>query len=171
MMGATTKLTLSDVPGMPDDGQPLLNAIYAAPNSSFLRSLKFEDLVFDLCHIIRVVAALPTLVSFTCIARGESSNTGDIPANERLSSLRAQHYPLSNSFKVLRVPYESDAAASNLAILAMQLTVLCPNFSRVDMPPKLRNEFSREVAWSICNASFKPYADSLCHLIYQDLND
>ncbi|KAJ2577210.1 hypothetical protein GGH95_003551 [Coemansia sp. RSA 1836] len=170
MLEATKSLTLSDAAGVEDDSLPIISAIYAAPNSATLWHLEFTNLVFDLCHIIRVIAALPSLVSFTCAVRGLSSSIGDIPANERPSSLRTTHNLLSSNFKVLRVSSTDKSTANNIAIVAMQIAVLCPNFVRVDVPPKLRSEFSVQIAWAICNDSFGPYADSLQRLIYRDLN-
>ncbi|KAJ2364226.1 hypothetical protein H4S02_010933, partial [Coemansia sp. RSA 2611] len=62
------------------------------------------------------------------------------------------------------------SSADKVAIVAMQLAVLCPKFAYVDPPPKLRNAFSREVAWASCNYSFEPYASSIRRLIYRDLD-
>ncbi|KAJ2804503.1 hypothetical protein H4S07_004210 [Coemansia furcata] len=166
ILGASLRLTLSDE----TIGLQLLGAIYAAPSTSMLQRLVFTNLVFDLGHIIRVIAALPSLVSFTCAVRGLHSNIRGIPATERPKSLRTKHYPLSVNFRELLVPYTAGTSAANAAIVAMQLAVLCPNFVYVELPPKLRNDFSREVAWAICNNSFEPYANSIRRLIYRDLD-
>ncbi|KAJ2872173.1 hypothetical protein GGH93_004249 [Coemansia aciculifera] len=170
ILEVTRRLTLSDK----TFGMQLTDAIYAAPRTSVLQSLVFTNLIFDLGHIIRVIAALPSLVSLTCEVRGLCSNIGEIPTDERPKSLRSAHYPLSENFRELRVPYTAgptaDKTADKTAIVAMQLAVLCPNFLYVDLSPKLRNAFSREIAWATCNYSFEPYADSIHRLIYRDLD-
>ncbi|KAJ2346043.1 hypothetical protein GGH92_003778 [Coemansia sp. RSA 2673] len=166
ILKVTRRLTLSDK----TSGLQLASAIYAAPRTSVLQSLVFTNLVFDLGHLIRVIAALPTLVSLTCEIRGLRSNIREIPASERPNSLRSAHYPLSENFRELRVPYTAASSADKTAIVVMQLAVLCPNFLYVDLPPKLRDAFSREIAWAMCNYSFEPYADSIRRLIYRDLN-
>ncbi|KAJ2024808.1 hypothetical protein IWW57_003598, partial [Coemansia sp. S610] len=166
ILGATTSLILSDN----TSGLALTKAIYAVPSTSALRSLVYTNLVFDLTHIIHIIAALPSLASFTCEVRGLSSNIGDIPANERPEALRSAYYPLSKPFGELHVPYTAASSADKVAIVAMQLAVLCPKFAYVDPPPKLRNAFSREVAWASCNYSFEPYASSIRRLIYRDLD-
>ncbi|KAJ2097146.1 hypothetical protein GGI09_003990 [Coemansia sp. S100] len=58
--------------------------------------------------------------------------------------------------------------AKEAAVVAAQIAVLCPRFRHVDLPKDLRNEFSREVALAMVNASFLPYADSLERLIYPE---
>ncbi|KAJ2405056.1 hypothetical protein GGI10_005430 [Coemansia sp. RSA 2530] len=166
ILGATTSLILSDN----TSGLALTKAIYAVPSTSALRSLVYTNLVFDLTHIIHIIAALPSLASFTCEVRGLSSNIGDIPANERPEALRSAYYPLSKPFGELHVPYTAASSADKVAIVAMQLAVLCPKFAYVDLQPKLRNAFSREVAWASCNYSFEPYASSIRCLIYRDLD-
>ncbi|KAJ2743376.1 hypothetical protein GGI20_003785 [Coemansia sp. BCRC 34301] len=165
ILETTRSLTLGDK----TNDNLLMNAIYAAPSSAVLQSVRLTYLVFDLCHTIKVVAALPSLVSFTCVVHDASSNIGSISENERPSGLRAAHYPLSQNFRVLRMTYMAESA-TKVAIVAIKVAAMCPNLVRVDMPPKLRPEFSREIAWATYNDSFEPYTDSLRHLVYRDLN-
>ncbi|KAJ2351788.1 hypothetical protein GGH92_001634 [Coemansia sp. RSA 2673] len=49
----------------------------------------------------------------------------------------------------------------------MFLAILCPSFALLDISPKLRNPFSREIAWAAFNHPFEAYADSLRRLIYR----
>ncbi|KAJ1892756.1 hypothetical protein LPJ71_007363, partial [Coemansia sp. S17] len=75
------------------------------------------------------------------------------------------------NFRVLREPYSAQSAAKNIAIVAMQIAILCPNFLYVDIAPELRSVFGREIAWAGFNRTFEPYTDILQSLIYKDLND
>ncbi|KAJ2688658.1 hypothetical protein IWW39_002055 [Coemansia spiralis] len=50
----------------------------------------------------------------------------------------------------------------------MLVAIACPNFAHVDIPPELRNSFSSEIAWSAHTRPFKPYADSIRRLIYEE---
>ncbi|KAJ2058634.1 hypothetical protein GGI17_004902, partial [Coemansia sp. S146] len=61
---------------------------------------------------------------------------------------------------------DKDARAKEIAVIAVQIAVLCPNFKHVDLPEEMRNEFSREVALAMANDPFLPYASSLERLIF-----
>ncbi|KAJ2866565.1 hypothetical protein GGH94_001457 [Coemansia aciculifera] len=146
-------------------------AIKIVPSISVIRHLAFAGLVFDTSHIIDVISALPSLVSLTCDVRGSCSSAGTIPASERPSNLDSKYYPLSRNFRVLRVPYSAQSSAKKIAIVAIQIAILCPNFLYVDIAPEFRNVFSREVAWAGFNRTFEPYTKALQSLIYTDLDD
>ncbi|KAJ2864678.1 hypothetical protein GGH94_002768 [Coemansia aciculifera] len=60
------------------------------------------------------------------------------------------------------------ARAKEIAVIAVQIAVLCPNFKHVDLPEEMRNEFSREVALAMANGPFLPYASSLERLIFPE---
>ncbi|KAJ2747605.1 hypothetical protein GGI19_006333, partial [Coemansia pectinata] len=145
--------------------------IKIVPSISVIRHLAFAGLVFDTCHIIDVISALPSLANLTCDVRGSCSSAGTIPASERPSNLDSKYYPLSRNFRVLRVPYSAQSSAKKIAIVAMQIAILCPNFLYVDIAPELRNVFSHEVAWAGFNRTFEPYTKALQSLIYTDLDD
>ncbi|KAJ2030455.1 hypothetical protein IW146_000157 [Coemansia sp. RSA 922] len=63
---------------------------------------------------------------------------------------------------------DKDLLAREIAVVAVQIAVLCPNFKHVDLPEEMRNEFSREVALAMANGPFLPYADSLERLIFSE---
>ncbi|KAJ1922899.1 hypothetical protein LPJ71_001036, partial [Coemansia sp. S17] len=111
-----------------------------------------------------MIVALPSLVSFTCDIHAFGPDIEEIPANDRPSILRAKYYPLSSNFRVLRVPDIADGLVSMVADAAKIIAILCPNFAQVDLSLKLRNKFSREVAWAMVSDPFEPYANSLRRL-------
>ncbi|KAJ2252502.1 hypothetical protein GGI13_003243 [Coemansia sp. RSA 455] len=63
---------------------------------------------------------------------------------------------------------DKDLLAREIAVVAVQIAVLCPNFKHVDLPEEMRNDFSREVALAMANGPFLPYADSLERLIFSE---
>ncbi|KAJ1925317.1 hypothetical protein LPJ71_000219 [Coemansia sp. S17] len=63
---------------------------------------------------------------------------------------------------------DKDLLAREIAVVAVQIAVLCPNFKHVDLPEEMRNEFSREVALAMANGPFLPYANSLERLIFSE---
>ncbi|KAJ2768578.1 hypothetical protein GGI18_005564, partial [Coemansia linderi] len=87
-----------------------------------------------------------------------------IPEVERPSRLHAKYYPLSSNFRVLHISHAAQVSAKDIAYGAMLLAILCPNLVQVDIPPKVRNDFGREVAWATFNDPFKPYAASIGRL-------
>ncbi|KAJ1906288.1 hypothetical protein LPJ71_004332 [Coemansia sp. S17] len=141
-------------------------AIYAAPTMAFLRHLEFATLVLDASHIFQVIAALPSLYSLTCKTSGCGPDIEAIPESERPRDLYTKYYPLSYKFGSLHVTDVVSASTEDVAHLAMLLAVVCPSFRTANVLPALRREFSREVAWSMLNAAYQPYADSLRSLIY-----
>ncbi|KAJ2061547.1 hypothetical protein GGI17_003025 [Coemansia sp. S146] len=141
-------------------------AIYTAPTMSFLQHLEFATLVLDASHIFQVIAALPNLVSLACKISGCGPDIEAVPESERPRDLFAKYYPLSYKFRSLNMADVAGATAEDIAHLAMLLAVVCPSFRAANVLPALRREFSREVAWSMLNAAYQPYADSLRSLIY-----
>ncbi|KAJ2752582.1 hypothetical protein GGI19_003730 [Coemansia pectinata] len=148
--------------------KPVYGAVKAAPSTAILQNLEFGSLLFSTAGMTSIISRLPSLVSFTCKIGGLGASIKSILASDRLSTLRAKHYPLSSNFRKLCVPYTANVLADQIAGAAMLIAVLCPNFVHVDISPKLRDEFSREIAWASCNRSFQPYAESLRRLIYMD---
>ncbi|KAJ2869553.1 hypothetical protein GGH93_006131 [Coemansia aciculifera] len=148
--------------------KPVYGAVKAAPSTAILHNLELGSLPFSTARMTSIISRLPSLVSFTCKIGGLGASIESIPASDCLSTLRAKHYPLSSNFRKLCVPYTANVLADQIAEAAMLIAVLCPNFVHVDISPKLRDEFSREIAWVSCNRSFQPYAESLRRLIYMD---
>ncbi|KAJ2688907.1 hypothetical protein IWW39_001869 [Coemansia spiralis] len=58
--------------------------------------------------------------------------------------------------------------AREIAVIAVQITALSPNFNHVFLSKKLRSGFSREVALAMANGPFLPHANVLSRLIYPE---
>ncbi|KAJ2353573.1 hypothetical protein GGH92_000573 [Coemansia sp. RSA 2673] len=143
----------------------MLATIQAAPATYALRCLDFGGLLFRISCLANVIAVLPSLVSLTCLVEDPDQPAGESEMSSRLSSFRAARYPLSECFKVLRVPYSEYLYTKDIACVAMHIAVVCPRFALVDIPHKYRNVFSREIASAKVNESFRPFASSISRLI------
>ncbi|KAJ2693793.1 hypothetical protein H4218_005887 [Coemansia sp. IMI 209128] len=144
----------------------LLKAIKTAPHSAVLEHLTFHNLPLDTDNIIEVISALPSLVGLYCKLKRYFTNAKALPVNKQPSVLHEKHYPLSSNFRELVIiTDEDDASTKQIAVVAMQLAVLCPKFTFVDMSPDMRKVFRREIAWAMVKQPFKPYADSLRCLV------
>ncbi|KAJ2823622.1 hypothetical protein GGI24_003638, partial [Coemansia furcata] len=148
-------------------GNQIFNSVAAAPITAVLQHLHTSDCMWSVDDFIKMVAALPSLVSLTCEIREFGPDIEVIPANDRPSILRTRYYPLSGNFKMLRVLNVTDDSVSMVANVAKIISILCPSFAQVDLPLKLRNEFSREIAWAMVSDPFEPYANSLRRLVYR----
>ncbi|KAJ2908178.1 hypothetical protein GGI21_003145, partial [Coemansia aciculifera] len=160
----TTALSLSD----DATGYPMFSAVRFAPTTAILKYLNFGGVILCTSFVIDVVFKLPSLVELTCVVHGLGPDIETVPADDRLNRLRSKYYPLSSNFKKLNILYEADISAETVAYTAMCLVILCPSFTFLDIPPNLRNSFSREVAWAAFNRPFDAYTDSLRHLIYRN---
>ncbi|KAJ2681374.1 hypothetical protein IWW39_006355, partial [Coemansia spiralis] len=162
MLQAVTQLRLvNDTSDM-----QLLKAIKTAPHSAVLEHLTFHNLPLDTDNIIEIISALPSLVSLNCELKRSARSVKALPANRQPSVLHERHYPLSSNFRELAtITDEGDASTKQIAVVAMQLAVLCPKFTFVDMSPGVRKVFRREIAWAMVKQPFKPYADSLRRLV------
>ncbi|KAJ1925593.1 hypothetical protein GGI09_001765 [Coemansia sp. S100] len=143
----------------------LYKAIKTAPSTAILQNLHFGDLLFDSINIIEIISALPSLVSLSCRVKGSVSAIEAIPASELPSRLYANFFSPSIQFRKLRAICSAKMSAERIAIVVMQIAVVCPCFVHIDLPLGLRKAFSREVAWATYNEPFKPYAKSLRRLI------
>ncbi|KAJ2040256.1 hypothetical protein H4S03_001138 [Coemansia sp. S3946] len=81
---------------------------------------------------------------------------------------RKKYYPLSKKFKVLRILGTDVPLVDEVASVAMHIAVVCPNFAFVDLLPEHRKEFSQEIARTIAKRPFRPFADSIRHLMFKD---
>ncbi|KAJ2872587.1 hypothetical protein GGH93_003901 [Coemansia aciculifera] len=144
----------------------LLHSLLSAPNTAILQHLEFGYLVFNVDDIFEVVAALPSLSSFKCRISGCGPDVEMIPASERPNTLYTKFHPLSHSFRTLIALYNEGDSAKDLAHVVMLLAVVCPSLRTVEVPPVLREDFGREIAWCMINATYKPYADRLKAFIY-----
>ncbi|KAJ2873295.1 hypothetical protein GGH93_003322 [Coemansia aciculifera] len=143
----------------------VFDALYTAPSTAILQHLTLFGLNCAIGDIISVVSALPSLVSLTSQIHGSATRIGLIPENEHPSTLYEKYYPLSKNFRVLHVPSVANADIGRVSIVAMQLSVVCPNFAYVDLPLELRKGFKGKATWSSRNGPFKPYGDALRRLI------
>ncbi|KAJ2030294.1 hypothetical protein IWW57_001257 [Coemansia sp. S610] len=148
---------------------PLLKTLKAAPKTSILQYLTYSQRKLSLGGVIALVAALPGLVRLSCNYYGIGAEVKRIPEIERPSRLHAKYYPLSSNFRVLHISHAAQVSAKDIAYGAMLLAILCPNLVQVDIPPKVRNDFGREVAWATFNDPFKPYAASIGRLVYREV--
>ncbi|KAJ2746907.1 hypothetical protein GGI20_000986 [Coemansia sp. BCRC 34301] len=58
--------------------------------------------------------------------------------------------------------------ANDTAVVAVQIAVLCPNTVHIELPKKMRGEFSHKITRVASTPEFKPYADPLLCLVYPD---
>ncbi|KAJ2811428.1 hypothetical protein H4S07_002068 [Coemansia furcata] len=142
-------------------------AVHNAPSTATLRCLEFGNISVDTGYIIRIVSAIPSLVSLTCVVGGLGIAIESIVASKRPSRLHTKYYPLGANFRKLAIPYTASTSAEQAAYAAMYIAILCPSFTHLDISPKLRNPFSREIAWAAFNCPFEAYADTLRRLIYR----
>ncbi|KAJ2837741.1 hypothetical protein FBU31_001081 [Coemansia sp. 'formosensis'] len=142
-------------------------AVHNAPSTATLRCLEFGNISVDTSYIIRIVSAIPSLVSLTCVVGGLGITIESIVASKRPSRLHTKYYPLGANFRRLAIPYTAGTSAEQAAYAAMYIAILCPSFTHLDISPKLRNPFSREIAWAAFNCPFEAYADTLRRLIYR----
>ncbi|KAJ2463329.1 hypothetical protein GGI03_003910 [Coemansia sp. RSA 2337] len=142
--------------------------IEAAPSTSTLRHLNFGGIEFCLGGVIKVIAALTSLVSLTCSVRNRGLTIGTNPESSCLRCFRKKYYPLSKKFKVLRILGTDVPLVDEVASVAMHIAVVCPNFAFVDLLPEHRKEFSQEIARTIAKRPFRPFADSIRHLMFKD---
>ncbi|KAJ2351278.1 hypothetical protein GGH92_001920, partial [Coemansia sp. RSA 2673] len=146
----------------------VLVTIIATPSTHTLRHLDFGGSSVCVSGVIKVIAALPGLVSLTCEVEGPDLVAGVKPTGVYLESLREKHYPLSKCFRVLRLSPRCSIRFEKLASVAVHIAILCPSFAFVDMPSNYRKAFSREIAWNMVNKPFDSYASSFRHLMFQD---
>ncbi|KAJ2254136.1 hypothetical protein GGI13_002324 [Coemansia sp. RSA 455] len=145
-----------------------LATIIATPSTHTLQHLDFGGSSICVSGMIKVIAALPGLVSLTCEVDGPDLVAGVKPTGVYLQGLCEKHYPLSKFFKVLRLSPRCSIRFEKLASVAVHIAILCPSFAFVDMPPNYRKSFSREIAWNMVNKPFDSYASSFRHLMFQD---
>ncbi|KAJ2840442.1 hypothetical protein FBU31_000412 [Coemansia sp. 'formosensis'] len=143
----------------------LLAALCSAPTTAALRHLTVEHQFFDLAGILQVIAALPSLVSITSDIRGRVERVDEIPESQQPSALHAKHYPLSRNFRTLRALDTTDMITDQLSIIAMQIAIVCPRFTFMDVCICIRSNFVQNVSLAMVDGPFQPYADSIRRLI------
>ncbi|KAJ2840847.1 hypothetical protein FBU31_000074 [Coemansia sp. 'formosensis'] len=148
----------------------IFGALLCAPRMAILQHLSLELSSLSVGNIIKLVAALPSLVSLSCGIINTGTEVEDIPVSEHPSHLHTKYYPLSKNFRMLRVPRSYNTSIEAVAYTAMLIAVLCPNFVQVDLPSEQRRDFGREIAWASVNDTFEPYADAIRRLIYKKQN-
>ncbi|KAJ1824612.1 hypothetical protein GGH91_000633 [Coemansia sp. RSA 2671] len=130
-----------------------------------IQHLDVRNLVYRHDHVIRVIGALPNLVSFTAeVAHIESR--GDVPERYKSpSDLYKRYYPVGSNFRVLCVPLMTEFSGCQIAEEVVRIAIVCQNLVQVHVPPHDRSMFKRAVSWAIDSSEFAPYADSLRHLL------
>ncbi|KAJ2027959.1 hypothetical protein H4S03_008030 [Coemansia sp. S3946] len=122
------------------------------------------------------------------------ANIDAISESKLPNALLVKHHHLSNNFKRLVIFDESDddaddaddadedesdydymyrdkdALAKEIAVVAVQIAVLCPNFRHVDLPKDMRNAYSREVAWAMAASNISRFAEPNGQLIADQTN-
>ncbi|KAJ2254616.1 hypothetical protein GGI13_002057 [Coemansia sp. RSA 455] len=132
---------------------------------SSIQHLDIRDLCFRHDHVIRVIRALPNLVSFTVVVI-HSNYHGDVPDHyKEAKDLHKKFYPLSSAFRTLRVPSTSEYTGYQLAKEAIRIAIVCENRVQVHVPTDELELFKKSVSEAIASEEFAPYADSLRHLI------
>ncbi|KAJ1813599.1 hypothetical protein LPJ60_006285, partial [Coemansia sp. RSA 2675] len=140
-----------------DDENLILQFLCTAPNTAILQRLEFGRQFYSADDIIKVLAALPSLVHLSCGIRELQAEILAIPVSERPSGLRQKYYPLSKNFRTLSVAYPKDGVLTeDVAYAAMPIAVLCPNFAQVDLPTEQRRNFGCEIAKIYVDSAFKP---------------
>ncbi|KAJ2875277.1 hypothetical protein H4R27_006423, partial [Coemansia aciculifera] len=148
-------------------------AMHDAPSTATLQHLELHNVRHMTSNLIKVLSAIPSLVSCSCNLYELGPSIDEIPADGRPSRLRTKYYPMGSNFKtwrLLRVD-NKDAPIDVTVYSSMLLAVLCPNFRQVDLPLNLRNDFGRKIAWATFNDPFKPYAESVGRLVYREVSE
>ncbi|KAJ2910708.1 hypothetical protein GGI21_000599 [Coemansia aciculifera] len=146
---------------------PLVRAVTNAPSISVLRHLKLGQFILSLSGVIDIVSAIPSLVNLACRLDEPQLTAMTSSDSKSPGNLRAKHYPLSEDLRTIHVHYTLTATGDNLAKIAMLIAILCPKLVHVDIPPKLRNPFSREIGWGMKNRPFAFYSGSISRLMYK----
>ncbi|KAJ2696511.1 hypothetical protein H4218_004565 [Coemansia sp. IMI 209128] len=99
---------------------PILQFLCTAPNTAILQRLEFGRQFYSADDIIKVLAALPSLVHLSCGIRELQAEILAIPVSERPSGLRQKYYLLSKNFRTLSVAYPKDGVLTeDVAYAAM----------------------------------------------------
>ncbi|KAJ2730736.1 hypothetical protein IW152_005035 [Coemansia sp. BCRC 34962] len=141
-------------------------ALCMAPPTAILQHLTISAPVFTTLQIIQIVQALPTLISFACdLSKKVSGSTEAMPDHELPGALREKYYPLSHNFARLSASRGGCTSTNKMAIAAMQIAIICPSFTFVDIIPGLRKDLKHKIRLAMAKDRFKPYADLMRHLV------
>ncbi|KAJ2027249.1 hypothetical protein IWW57_002689 [Coemansia sp. S610] len=174
----------------------LLRALEPTASAAVLHELRLYERPLCASKALSIISAILSLVTLSGAIYQPVSNVKSIRAREHLRALRRK-YPIDNSnFRRLNVlkgendladsagddfdichnasagnawlHYKMDKFTRKIAVVAVKIAALCPNFSHVVLPKEIRGEFSREVALAMTNGPFMPYANRLSRLIYPE---
>ncbi|KAJ2022165.1 hypothetical protein IWW57_004634 [Coemansia sp. S610] len=84
-------------------GDLVFQSLCTAPDTAVLQRLEFGQQWCSADDIIKLLAALPSLVHLSCDIRKLQAEILAIPVSGRPSRLREKYYPLSNNFRTLSV--------------------------------------------------------------------
>ncbi|KAJ2910709.1 hypothetical protein GGI21_000600 [Coemansia aciculifera] len=124
----------------------ILGALASAPVTTILQRLDIGNMALDAVHIIQIVSAIPTLVVITCDISEAGADIFVIPESKRLHSHYNDNDLPGICFRKLCVPNMTNASGSRIADAAMAVATECPNLMHVDVPLRLRKDFSREIS-------------------------
>ncbi|KAJ2432051.1 hypothetical protein GGI03_001262 [Coemansia sp. RSA 2337] len=132
---------------------------------SSIQHLNIGKPMYQHSHVIRVVRALPNLVSFTATV-GNYEHHGDAPDHyKKAKNLYKKFYPLSSAFRILRVLSTMWYTGYQIAEEVIRVAIVCPKPLLVYVPSDKEELFKTAVSEAIASEEFAPYADSLRHLI------
>ncbi|KAJ2833937.1 hypothetical protein GGI24_000626 [Coemansia furcata] len=158
---ATTLKLMSDTRQM-----HFFNNICMAPSTSVVQHLTITKPELSTMQIIKIIFGLPTLISFACnLSKASAASAESIPPAEIPRVLHEKYYPLSHNFKTLRASRGGTVSTNRMAIAAAQIAAICPSFVFVDVLPGLRKDLKLKIGVAISKANFKPFADSVRHLL------
>ncbi|KAJ2057200.1 hypothetical protein GGI17_005775 [Coemansia sp. S146] len=161
IMDVATSLCLSS------DGPDyeVYRAMINTPCVTNIQHLDIREVTYRHDHVIRVIRALPNLVSFTAEITHNDIH-GDVPDHyKNTNDLHKKFYPLSSVFRTLRVLNTSEYSSYRIAREAIRIAIVCKNPVQVHVPQHELESFKGAVSEAIASDEFAPYADSLCHLI------
>ncbi|KAJ2048564.1 hypothetical protein H4S04_003757 [Coemansia sp. S16] len=139
------------------------NAICTASGTATLQHLELASRSFDFDHIIKIVSALPSLLSLTCWVFEIGSQLESIPQDELPSTLHARHYPLSSSLKLLRLSKAEQTSADLIGLVTILMAIMCPSLSHV--VPLYPFDCGKVITSAMAKPSYQPYIESLRRLI------
>ncbi|KAJ2894082.1 hypothetical protein IWW38_002685 [Coemansia aciculifera] len=127
-------------------GRAIIAAIASAPGTAILQRLDIGNMALDAAHIIWIVSAIPSLVVITCDISEAGTYAFYIPVPMNMHNRYNDNGLLDSCFRKLCVPNTTTVSGSRIANVAMAVAAKCPSLVHVDMPLKLRKEFSRRIS-------------------------
>ncbi|KAJ2259983.1 hypothetical protein GGI01_003292 [Coemansia sp. RSA 376] len=161
VMDVTTSLYLScDGPDY-----KMYREMIITPCVSSIQHLNVGKPIYQHNHVIRVIRALPNLVSFTATIGNYERLGDDTECCRKAEDLYREFYPLGSAFRILRVLSTLWYTGYQIAEEVIRIAIVCPKPLLVYVPSDKEELFKTAVSEAIASEEFAPYADSLRHLI------